>query len=108
MIEISRTASLYDGPRAVGGTVHIARGRLTFGPHAFDRALAGRSFECPLESISAITLDRRRLWAPRRHVLIDTHDGSHARFLINRQRTFIQDVVAACRERGSSPKIVGL
>lgn len=104
----SKGASLYDGARAVGGSMSVVDERLRFEPHAFDRALKGREVDFPLAAVGRLTLTKRSLIAPRRHVLIETNDGGRARFLVNGARQVIQDLVTLSREVGAEPEVVGL
>lgn len=100
-----RRASLYDGPRAVGGRVSTPPGRLVFTPHALDRALAGRALDVPLASISRLTLTQRSWFAPRRHVLVTTDDGVSARFLVNGARAVIEHLAHSAQAAGRAPEI---
>ena len=95
-----KIASLYDGPRAVGGRITVADGRLTFRPHALDRALAGRALDVPLASVRRVSLTPRSWWAPRRHVLVETHDGVRARFLVNGARGVVERLLEDVRAAG--------
>lgn len=101
----SKVASLYDGRRAVGGRLHVRDGRLLFVPHAFDRALSGRSLDMPLRSIGRVSLTRRSWTAPRRHVLVETTEGVEARFLVNGARDVIATVAEAARAAGAEPVV---
>lgn len=100
-----KRASLYAGPRAVGGRVSTPPGRLVFTPHALDRALAGRSLDVSLDSISRLTLTTRSWFAPRRHVLVETDDGVRARFLVNGARGVIEHLAQAARAAGREPDV---
>lgn len=100
-----KRASLYDGPRAVGGRVSTPPGRLVFTPHALDRALAGRALDVPLASISRLTLTHRAWFAPRRHVLVETDDGARARFLVNGARAVIEHLAQSAQAAGRAPEI---
>lgn len=104
----SKVASLYDGWRAVGGSLRVGNDRLTFKAHAVDRALNGREVDFPLASIARLTLTERTLKAPRRHVLVETRDGVRARFLVNGAKGVIarlsQDALAA----GAAPEVIGV
>ena len=102
----SKVASLYDGRRAVGGRMHVGDGRLQFKPHAFDRALRGRSLDVPLSSISRLSLTRRTWSAPRRHVLVETADGGHARFLVNGAQGVMSQLAEAVRDAGTEPVVL--
>ena len=103
--EWTKIASLYDGPRAVGGRLVVGEGRLKFVPHRVDRALAGRALDVPLLSVEALTLTSRSWFAPRRHVLVETSDGVRARLLVNGARALIDRLADAVRAAGGSPNI---
>lgn len=104
----SKTASLYDGPRALGGLIQVANGRLRFKAHAFDKALGGREVDVALNEVERLTLTKRSLLAPRRHVLVETRDGVRARFLVNGAKDVLQGLARDVREAGSDVQIVGL
>ncbi len=100
-----QVASLYDGPRAVGGQIVVDGGRLKFEPHAFDRALAGKSIDVPLTSVERITLTSRSWLAPRRHVLVETTEDVRARFLVNGAKALIEDLAEAVKRAGGTPTV---
>lgn len=104
----TKAASLYDGPRAVGGSLEVGGGWLRFKAHAFDRALKGREVSLPLETAERLELTRRSLIAPRRHVLVETSDGVRARFLVNGAKGVLEAIARDAREAGSDPDVVGL
>ncbi|WP_182524378.1 hypothetical protein [Nocardioides dongkuii] len=107
--EWSKIASLYDGPRAVGGSLQVGAGRLRFRAHAIDRALKGREIDVPLDAISRLTLTDRSLLAPRRHVLVETYDGVRARFLVNGAKKVIHRLSRDVSEAtGTAVEVVGL
>ncbi len=104
----SKIASLYDGPRAVGGSLRVGDGRLRFRAHAFDRALNGREVDLPLSDVARLTLTRRSFIAPRRHVLVETRGGVRARFLVNGAKDVLRRLDRAARDAGALPEVVGL
>lgn len=108
MEQWSKGASLYDGPRAVGGSLRVGGGRIRFEAHAFDRTLKGREVDYPLAAVSRLTLTKRSLIAPRRHVLVETHDGGRARFLVNGARDVLHRLATEAREAGAEFYAVGL
>ena len=104
----SKTASLYDGPRAVGGSLKVADGDLRFEAHALDKALRGREVSFSLASVERLTLTKRSFIAPRRHVLVETRDGMRARFLVNGAKDVLRALARDVREAGSDAEVVGL
>jgi hypothetical protein len=104
----SKTASLYDGPRAVGGSLHVGAGRLRFKAHAFDKALKGREVDFPLDVVARLTLTHRSLLAPRRHVLVETREGIRARFLINGAKDVLRRLARDAQDAGAAVELVGL
>ena len=104
----SKTASLYDGPRAVGGSLQVSSGRLRFKAHAFDKALKGREVDLALSSVERLTLTKRSWFAPRRHVLVETRDGERARFLINGAKGVTRRLAHDVKDAGTTPEVVGL
>lgn len=104
----SKGASLYDGWRAVGGSLRVADGRLTFRAHAFDRALNGREVDLPLVAVARLTLTERGLTTPRRHVLVETHDCVRARFLVNGARGVIHRLAQDALEAGAVTEVIGI
>jgi hypothetical protein len=104
----SKVASLYDGPRAVGGSLQVGAGRLRFKAHAIDRALNGREVDFPLATIDRLMLTKRSLITPRRHVLVETRDGVRARFLVNGAKGVLSRLATDAREEGAALEVVGL
>lgn len=81
--EWTKAASLYDGPRAVGGSLRVGSGRIRFKAHVVDKMLNGREVDLPLAEVTRLSLTERSLVAPRRHVLVEMQDGTRARCLVN-------------------------
>ena len=104
----SKRASLYDGPRAVGGSLTVGGGRLRFEAHAFDKALKGREIDVALETVHRLTLTTRSVFTPRRHVLVETREGVRARFLVNGAKDVLRALARDVRAAGSDPEIEGL
>ena len=103
---MSKTASLFDGPRAVGGRLHVTSDeRRQFRPHGFDRALAGRALDVPLNAVTRLSRTKRSWFAPRRHVLVETADGTRARFLVNGAAELVERLADAARAAGATPDV---
>ncbi|WP_246003434.1 hypothetical protein [Nocardioides aurantiacus] len=101
-----KTASLYDGPRAVGGRLHVTPDqRLQFRPHGFDRALGGRTLDIGLDTTTRLSRTKRTWFAPRRHVLVETADGTRARPLVNGAADLIERLAGAARTAGANPDV---
>jgi hypothetical protein len=77
----SKVASLFDGPRAV---------------------------DVPLASVARLTLTKRSLTAPRRHVLVEMGDGVRARFLVNGAKGVLERLAVDARTAGAALEVVGL
>jgi hypothetical protein len=75
--------------RAVGGHLKVDAGRLSFEPHGFDRALAGRSWSVPLTAVSSVQVAKRRPFSHlfgaglRRQLCVEAKSES-AYFVVNR------------------------
>jgi hypothetical protein len=74
--------------RAVGGRLTVEDGTVTFRAHAFDRALAGRSWSAPLADVTVSIAPRRPLShlfaAGLRRQLVLSSGGEDQHFIVNR------------------------
>ncbi len=91
--------------RAVGGTLTLADGKVTFAPNAFDRALAGRSWSASLATARSAGREPGRIalghlfsGGPVDRLRVETQDGSVQLFVVPQ----IADAIQAIEERTAS------
>lgn len=94
-------ASLYQGPRAIGGRIEVGSDSLDFVPHLVDRTTGGRGLSVPLASVASVE-ETARSWrpasfSPRRCLLVRTDDGREAKFLVNGLRDLVERLEDAVR-----------
>lgn len=86
MLLESVRANRMEGPRAVGGRLHLTDQRLAFLRHAFDAATGGSGWEIPLRAVSLVDIaprgSDRSYAALRRRLRITTADGAEV-FVVN-------------------------
>ena len=86
---IDQLAARQVGWRGIGGRLVVTDRRVVFTPNAVDRRTGGRSWECGLDSVRDITVERRsdppcgRLARIRLQVFVQT-DSDEEAFLVNR------------------------
>lgn len=93
--------------RAVGGRLAVEGDVVTFRPHAFDRALAGRSWSAPLAGVTVSVAPRRPLshlfGAGLRRQLVLSSDGEDQHFIVNHVDRVADEIRAlAVTVRGSA------
>ncbi len=103
--EWSQVASIYQGPRAVGGKIQVSQGRFAFQPHTFDRKTGGRGLDVALTDITRITSTRRSWYAPRRHLRVEMSDGRTVRFLVNKVDRLMARLAEPMRAAGGAPAV---
>jgi hypothetical protein len=102
---LTQRANRQVGWRALGGHLSLTDRRLVFEPNAVDRNSGGTRWECPLESIRSVQVERRSapLWGPlariRPRIFVSTGCGEEA-FLVNHASEFGKAISRASEQPG--------
>jgi hypothetical protein len=99
-ITLAQAANRQVGWRALGGRLFVTNRRLVFEPNVVDRNSGGKRWECRLETVRAVEVDRRSatFWGPlakvRPRVFVST-DSAEEAFLVKRAREVGRAISAA-------------
>lgn len=91
-------ANRIQGSRSVGGHLLLTDQRVLFYPHKLDSATGGKTWECPLASVSDVGVSRRGCnpftGSNRRRLTIES-DGATNFFVVNKVDAIVAAILQA-------------
>ena len=102
-------ANMTQGDRAVGGSLVVDSGRVSFRPHSLDRSTGGQLFDVPLVKVAAIDVVPRTFHpfdgGLRKRLRLRLDDGTEALFVVSGTVKIGQRIAATAQAAGGSPTI---
>lgn len=99
-------ANYWRGKHALGGHLKVADGKLSFTPHAAERALGGNTpYASDLSDIVELGRTARSAKVPRRRLTVRTNDGRLAYFLVPKLSLQLDRLVDSIEAVGAKVRV---